>query len=110
MGTLRDIQSLHKSWAAYNFGEDRESWGPLLGAMEELGELAHAHLKEHQKIRVGEDHTENAKDAVGDIIMYLMDYCSIRGFDIEEIIIETWLTIKQRDWKKDPKDADKTRE
>ena len=98
---LRKLQEEQKQWVKHNFGE-RPSWMPLLGAVEELGELAHAHLKESQGIRLSEDHTENAKDAVADIVIYLADYCSSRGFDFESIVQETWNDVKQRDWKKDP--------
>lgn len=41
---LRKLQEEQKPWVKHNFG-DRPSWMPLLGAVEELGELAHAHLK-----------------------------------------------------------------
>ena len=67
-----------------------------------MGELAHAHLKEEQGIRTGENHIALAKDSIGDIIIFLADYCSARGFDLQEIIEETWAEVKQRDWKKDP--------
>ncbi len=67
--TLRKLQEEQKPWVIHNFG-DRPSWMPLLGLMEELGELAHAHLKEAQGIRLEENHIENAKDAVADIVIF----------------------------------------
>lgn len=101
---LKKIQKEHKEWGKRNFG-DSPSWQPLLGVQEEVGELSHAHLKEAQGIRGTENHEENAKDAIADIILYLIDYCNRRDFDIETILQETWDKVKQRDWKKNPEDA-----
>jgi NTP pyrophosphatase (non-canonical NTP hydrolase) len=104
-GGLRRLQAEQVPWVKHNFG-DRPSWMPLLGAVEELGELAHAHLKQAQGIRVSENHDEKAKDAVADVVIYLADYCSARGFDLETLVMETWDKVKLRDWKKDPAHAD----
>jgi len=98
---LRTVQREQRSWVAHNFG-NRPSYYPLLGAVEELGELAHSHLKQEQGIRMLEGHEENAKDAVADIIVFLCDYASARGWDIAEILKKTWNEVKQRDWKSDP--------
>jgi NTP pyrophosphatase (non-canonical NTP hydrolase) len=63
-----------RPWADYNFGEI-PSEQPVLGIIEELGELSHAHLKSLQNLRRHEDHFAAKKDAVGDIVIYLADYC-----------------------------------
>lgn len=77
--TFHDLQFEVIGWASRNF-PDSEHWQPLLGAVEELGELAHSHLKESQGIRkTSEEHQIKAKDAIGDIIIYLAHYCSLRG-------------------------------
>ena len=89
-------------WATKNFGAGRPSYWPLLGVVEEVGELCHAHLKGEQGVRTNEDHLANAKDAVGDILIYMMDYCECMGFDMEEIFNETWAEVSKRDWKKNP--------
>ena len=96
---LKEMQSEQNEWARKNFG-DSESWQPLLGALEELGELAHAHLKESQGIRKNENHENNAKDAVADVVIYLMDYCNLRGWCFESLLFETWDSVKKRDWNK----------
>lgn len=45
----------------------------VLGCIEELGELAHAHLKNKQGIRgTPEEHEVAAKDAIGDLVIYLL--------------------------------------
>lgn len=98
--TFRQLQEEQRPWVQRNFGE-HPSWHPLLGAVEELGELAHAHLKEAEGIRTNEDHEENAKDAVADVIIYLADYCTSRGFDLQQIVEDTWSKVKRRDWVED---------
>lgn len=98
---LRQLQDELKPWEQHNFG-DRPSWYPLLGVVEEVGELAHAYLKRAEGIRLNENHTEKERDAVGDIVIFLADFCNAQGYDMGEIIAETWARVKQRDWKADP--------
>ena len=86
-------------WADKNFGK-QAAYRPLLGVVEELGELCHTQLKMEQGIRENEDHEDAAKDAIGDIMIYLMHYCTVRGFNIEEIIEMVWEEVKERNWKK----------
>ncbi len=94
-------------WAQRNFHKDgddkpRPNYHPLLGALEELGELAHAHLKLEQGIRGSEkNHRDEAMDAIGDIVIFLMDYCNLNGYNFEPIVEDTWVKVKQRDWKHD---------
>ena len=100
--TFRRLQEEQGEWAMRNFGA-RPSHQPLLGAVEELGELAHAHLKSEQGIRgAQEHHAESKRDAVADIIVFLADYCNLEGFDMQELIEETWADVRLRDWKKNP--------
>jgi NTP pyrophosphatase (non-canonical NTP hydrolase) len=80
MFDLEKFQGEVSEWTRRNFG-DQPAYRPLLGAVEEIGELAHAHLKEEQKIRgTAEELQALAKDAVGDVIVYLADYCGRRGW------------------------------
>ena len=69
-------------WVAKNFPPyDYEVPGndSVLGCIEELGELAHAHLKSKQGIRGSQDeHDAAAKDAIGDLIVYLLGVISAR--------------------------------
>lgn len=61
-------------WVRHNF-PDAPKHQPAhgtFGVMEEIGELAHAHLKEAQQIRMNEDHVAKAQDAIGDTMIYLM--------------------------------------
>lgn len=95
--SLQELQKEIKEWADKNFG-DRFCHQPLLGAVEEIGELAHAHLKEEQNIRMNENHVENKMDAIGDVVIYLIDYCNVEGFDFSDILYGTWEHVKKRNW------------
>lgn len=107
MINLHAIQKAQKAWADRNFGSDTPAYRPLLGAIEELGELCHHRLKYEQGIRNTENHMEEMRDAVGDINIYLMHFCSLLGWDYEEIIKTTWEQVAKRDWQKHPDTAHK---
>ncbi len=97
--TLNEIQKEHKEWSWSNFG-DINPTDLIVGIMEELGELSHSHLKESHSIRTNEDHPSKIKDAIGDIVIFLIAYCNARGINFEDVVQETWAIVKQRDWKK----------
>jgi len=101
---LRKLQDEQRPWVEHNFGE-RPSYWPLLGVVEEVGELCHAHLKHEQGIRTNEDHDAAKRDAVGDIVIYLSDYCSAEGIDLQAAVEETWAEVSKRDWKADAANA-----
>ena len=48
--TLEELQAVQREWVEHNF-PNRTNYHPLLGAVEEIGELCHAHLKYEQGIR-----------------------------------------------------------
>ena len=99
---FEDLQAAVRPWAQHNFG-DVPSWQPLLGAVEELGELAHAHLKRAQGIRgTTAQHRAKQIDAVGDIIIYLADYCNRESIDMAAAVESTWQGVRERDWKANP--------
>jgi NTP pyrophosphatase (non-canonical NTP hydrolase) len=101
--SLRQLQAEQAAWSARNFGENRPSHWPLLGAIEELGELAHAHLKGEQGIRYNEVQVRAKQwDALGDIIIYLLDYANLNNIDLQDAIYLTWKEVKKRDWVKNP--------
>lgn len=77
--SLHDLQVSLYDWQKYNFGE-QDNERVLMGICEEAGELCHAHLKLEQKIRgTTEQHEADMVDAVGDIMMYLLNYLSGMG-------------------------------
>lgn len=97
--TLRELQDAVSVWQLKNFGE-HPGWHPLLGIVEEVGELSHAHLKKVQNIRLNEDHDANKRDAIGDILIYLADYCNQEHIDMQQCMEITWAGVRQRDWTK----------
>ncbi len=100
-----DIWELQKQtaiWQTNNFSEAK-AHQPLLGIIEEVGELSHAHLKQEQGIR--NSNTEDKEDAVGDIIIFLCHYCTMNNIDMDNAVVSTWEKVKQRDWKKYPKNG-----
>ncbi len=99
---IRALQENVSNWAKYNFG-DRTWVDCFMGLVEEVGELSHALLKQQQGIRgSAEDHEAAAKDAVGDIILYLADLCHRRGWDMDRIICDTLSEVLSRDWQRYP--------
>lgn len=99
---LKTIQKNQEIWAAKNFPQ-RQPWHALLGIGEEVGELFHAYLKYITKIRNGhEDFQEKARDAVGDMLIFTLDFCSQMGWDAETILGNTWHEVRKRNWKKFP--------
>jgi hypothetical protein len=96
MTTLSDLQDELGRWQQHNF-PGRADWEPLIGVQEEVGELSHAFLKRHQGIRSVT--LDDVADAIGDIIVYLADFCNAYGLDLQESLDETWDKVKFRDWK-----------
>ena len=60
-------------------------------------------MKREQGIRTGEDHTEDIKDAITDIIIYLCDFATVENIDLAQVLMQTWKEVKKRDWKAYPK-------
>jgi hypothetical protein len=105
---LDELQRKHFEWAQRNFG-DVPSYIPLLGAVEELGELAHYYVKGFQGIRQGADAevdiVAESQDSVADVVIFLMDFCSRSGWNFREILVSTLEKVWQRDWRNNPKDG-----
>lgn len=104
---LAELQRQRKLWGEHNF-PTATAEDTLIGAMEELGELAHANLKGRMKIRTGVDSgaLEDAeRDAIGDIVIYLTGYCIHRGFSFDECVERAWNEVKDRDWVANPVDG-----
>lgn len=105
------LQFQVEKWADHNF-PNAMPYQPLLGALEELGELAHAHLKHEQNIRgmTSELDVQGMKeDAVADVIIYLAHYCALNEIDMGKVVSETWRSVRLRDWQDDPVSAHETR-
>jgi len=103
---LKLVQENLRAWVEHNFG-DRPWHQPFMGIVEEVGELSHALLKQEQGIRGSwEEHENEAKDAIGDILIYMCDLCNARGWDAEKILEDTWAHVSKRDWKANPNKGD----
>jgi len=101
--TLKELQREVTEWSRRNF-PDGKPYQPLLGVAEEVGELCHAHLKQDQGIRGYDDlnkaHREKM-DAIGDIVIYLADYCHRQAIDFQNCVDWTWEKVKERKWTKE---------
>lgn len=98
------LQEELKEWLDHNF-PNATADQQFKGIVEELGELAHADLKTEQNIRgydaIKWDH--EVKDAVGDIVIYLINWCNTKDISFFECLNLALMTIKNRDWIKNPK-------
>lgn len=104
MFNLTAFQSSVAVWSRKNF-KDQPSYRPLLGIVEEVGELSHAHLKGEQGIRHTPEEIHALKiDAVGDIIVYLADYCTRERLDLTDCVISAWKIVRKRDWTEEKSD------
>lgn len=100
MTELHQIQSEVAEWSTRNFGQ-QPSVNPLLGVVEEVGELSHAYLKRQQGIRgTPEEHAAAIRDAVGDIVIFLCDFCAREGINLGNAVEDTWRKVSQRNWVK----------
>jgi len=71
-GLFETLQEQQKGWVVHNFG-DRPAWMPLLGIVEEIGELDEA-------IMSG-DRTQ-VIDALADAMIFAADYCTAMGWNL----------------------------
>lgn len=108
---LRQLQEDIYAWEKKNFPK-ANSHQNFFGIVEEVGELAHFILKDEQGIRESIDKygnkvpvEEHLKDAVGDVAIFLINYCSKNGFDFSSCLLDTWNRVSKRDWIKYPKDG-----
>ena len=95
---LSQLQSERNIWVAKNFPGDRVE-DSLMGALEELGELAHHLLKRRQGIRGDAAfHTAEIEDAVADCVIFLAGVATHEQFDFGAAVQKAWDQVKARDW------------
>lgn len=92
---ISEIQSEMVGWLSKNF-PDQSFWHPLLGMVEEVGELSHHVLKREQKVRNDEDHDSEIVDALGDIIIYMINFSVSQNINLSEAIRTTWSMVRKR--------------
>ena len=109
VSTLRFVQEASNTWRHNNF--DPATITPelqLLGAVEEIGELSHAILKNKQGIRGFDnldDFIEAVADALGDTLIFLCGVASELGLDLDAVLAHTWAGVAQRNWKENTHDG-----
>jgi NTP pyrophosphatase (non-canonical NTP hydrolase) len=105
---IAEAQAEIHEWSTRNFGAfvDVQKFinlSSFLGMVEELGELAHAILKQAQGIRgTKEEHDEAIDDAIADLMVFTLDFAGRNNKDLESIFNRVWAKVKERDWKKNP--------
>ena len=107
ISSFTELQLLTRTWRARNFPSDQtpieRAVENTLGVAEESGELAHAVLKMKQGIRGDVDSlTAEAKDAIGDCIIYLCGVCDNLELSLHDCVAAAWHEIEGRDWVKYP--------
>lgn len=73
---LFEMQESQRAWAKANFGEQTPIQ-MMMGILGELGEFAEAFEANNNTEMV---------DAIGDVGVYLMNYCNLKGWSIESIM------------------------
>lgn len=100
---LSELQRQVRQWEEHNF-PNATDMQQFIGVVEEVGELAHFMLKEQQGIREGAHGSTEAHqmDAVGDITIFLINFCNKRGWSFDRILADTWDLVEKRDFVKYP--------
>ncbi len=84
---IAEYQKFAVDYHKKEFGTKDQEYRLLLGCGEELGELFHAHLKGEQKIRhTPKEILHKKKDSIGDLMMFLLNYCHTQKIDIMECL------------------------
>jgi len=105
MFDFEQLQLEQELWQEMNFPNSMEHQC-FYGIVEEIGELAHALLKIDQGIRgTKQEHMAEAKDAVGDIVIYLAGLCNKRGINLQSAVETAWREVEKRNWIKYPKNG-----
>lgn len=85
------------AWSREQFG-DQDSVNPLIGAQEELGEVAQITLKRRQGIREDEFTNQDLEIEVADVIIYLMDFCERNNVSMAHGLEEAQRKVLGRDF------------
>jgi NTP pyrophosphatase (non-canonical NTP hydrolase) len=123
MKSFEDIQREIGTWARINFGDNvskdpnsityghpLDALCPLLGMVGELGELAQNDLRPLQgrpKLdAVGQK--EARADALADILVFMCDYATREGINLQFVLNEVWEKVSKR--RQQTYEADKAKE
>ena len=84
---------------------------PFYTLSEAIGRLCHYHLKGFQGIRHSPEEIKSLKESAAcNLLATLRDEALICAVPFEESVMETWQTVKQRDWQTNKKDGKPTPE
>ena len=81
---LVKMQDEQIAWSLRNFGQ-QPPHRPMLGIVEELCELEEALLMGEDHIGGVEEYKKDVLDAVGDVGIYMLDYCGKRGWSMDAL-------------------------
>lgn len=98
MSVISQVQLEVGKWKQENFPEEIPAQ-TLMGVVEEVGELCHLQLCGEQGRREGKDPKSLPTlkmDAVGDIVVFLAQYCNSQSLDLEHCVEVTWNKVKHR--------------
>jgi len=98
--TLDDIQTASREWRRLNFPANTAD-EQFLGMTEELGELAHAILKNKQGIRGFDDPVKfeaALMDGLGDLIIFMCGFADHHGITLSQAVALAWAEVQERDW------------
>jgi NTP pyrophosphatase (non-canonical NTP hydrolase) len=88
MSSYRDIEMQIIQWSeARRIIPNAKPYTQLLKAFSEMGELADAEL---------EDSDLDREDAIGDVLVCLINYCALKDIDIVQCMELAYNTIKHR--------------
>jgi len=100
------------SGKGWNFSEVMEITPDVIGnelsqnfLLSQIGKLCHADLKSEQKIRTNQNHENDAKKALRNIIKVFDLIVIDHNFSLIGVVEETWSKVKLRNWKKDSVNA-----
>jgi hypothetical protein len=85
---LDEVQPEYTAWRVHNFGVGH-AHQPLLGLIEELGELHAASVRWQDPRATGA--LGEVRDAIGDVLVYMMDICRLQEWRLSAL----WATRQQ---------------
>lgn len=84
----RDLESEIIRWAeARRIIPNAKPHTQLMKAVSEMGELCDAELK---------NNLDDIEDAVGDVLVCLINYCALKDISVEQSLLRAWNQIKDR--------------
>ena len=107
MKLLCNLQDEVMAWVDYNFpGSTQGDTMPLLGVMKKVGQLSDSHIRTNEPHKHDPEKARELKKAsIGDIVIYLADYCNQQGLDLDQCVEARWVEVRARDWKAFPKNG-----